>query len=467
MMKKNLSQAVALAASLGMAASAHAVNVNQDGLGQVLLYPVYTVEDGNFTAIHVTNTTDQIKAVKVRFLEGMNSQEVLDFNLYLSPYDVWTGNIVRTADGAALTSADNSCTAGAIPESGQPFVNFLYGVGSAADSVAGTDRTRVGHIEIIEMGDVDPSVTIAPGVTTGQAIIHGANGMPGNCQAVRDSLQPGGLWRADIGLGMSVPSGGLYGSGTIINVAQGTQIGFDPVALDNFADTQLHALPGDENPSLAEGIDTATFKNGTSSDFIDSVDAVSAVLMKENIKNDYAVGAGLNAQTDFVVTFPTKRLYVNSGSPIEPFTSVWNPLNSSACETIDVTYYDREERTQQLTDSQFSPRPPEGDSIALCWETNIMGISGSNVLGGQYVRTDLDLGPNFTTGWLNIDFTTSTAGERELESTGGTEVTLEGLPAIGFAITAIQNNSVNDEGALANFAGSWVHKATTSVDSAD
>lgn len=88
MMKKNLPQAIALAASLGMAASAHAVNVNQDGLGQVLLYPVYTTEEGNFTNIHVTNTTDRIKAVKVRFVEGMNSQEVLDFNLYLSPNDV-------------------------------------------------------------------------------------------------------------------------------------------------------------------------------------------------------------------------------------------------------------------------------------------------------------------------------------------------------------------------------------------
>jgi hypothetical protein len=28
-------------------------------------------------------------------LEGRNSREVLDFNLYLSPYDVWTGAVYR------------------------------------------------------------------------------------------------------------------------------------------------------------------------------------------------------------------------------------------------------------------------------------------------------------------------------------------------------------------------------------
>ena len=107
-MKKSLSKAVALAATLGAAASAHAVNVNQHGLGQVLLYPIYTAEEGNVTAVHVTNTTNQVKAVKVRFVEGMNSQEVLDFNLYLSPNDVWTGGVVQTEDGAKLVNSDNS-----------------------------------------------------------------------------------------------------------------------------------------------------------------------------------------------------------------------------------------------------------------------------------------------------------------------------------------------------------------------
>ena len=78
--------AAAVAMSCAMSA-AHAVNVNNDGLGEVLLFPYYTAAAGNDTYINIVNTTADVKAVKVRFVEGMNSVEVLDFNLYLSPYD--------------------------------------------------------------------------------------------------------------------------------------------------------------------------------------------------------------------------------------------------------------------------------------------------------------------------------------------------------------------------------------------
>ena len=51
--------------------------------------------------------------MKVRFLEGYNSREVLDFNLFLSPFDVWIATCSRSAvDRAArLSPEDNSCTA--------------------------------------------------------------------------------------------------------------------------------------------------------------------------------------------------------------------------------------------------------------------------------------------------------------------------------------------------------------------
>src|SRR5690554_5865762 len=99
-MKKSLSQAVALATLVGAtAAHAGAVNpvVNPDGLGGALLYPIYTVENNNTTLVSVVNTTDDFKAVKVRFVEGKNSAEVLDFHLYMSPKDVWSGSIVPTS----------------------------------------------------------------------------------------------------------------------------------------------------------------------------------------------------------------------------------------------------------------------------------------------------------------------------------------------------------------------------------
>src|SRR6056297_3229872 len=83
----------------GMVSVSHAVNLNPDGLGQVLLYPYYTVRGGNDTLISVVNTTSDVKAVKVRFIEALNSAEVLDFNLYLSPFDVWTAALTETDSG--------------------------------------------------------------------------------------------------------------------------------------------------------------------------------------------------------------------------------------------------------------------------------------------------------------------------------------------------------------------------------
>src|SRR5882757_1736640 len=104
-MKRNsLTTAVVagIAGVAGFAGLANAVDLNPDGLGQVLIYPYYTVNGGQDTLFSVVNT-DPVngKAVKVRFLEGYNSREVLDFNLYLSPNDVWTARVSQTADAPA------------------------------------------------------------------------------------------------------------------------------------------------------------------------------------------------------------------------------------------------------------------------------------------------------------------------------------------------------------------------------
>ena len=108
--QKALFSAIAGAGALALTGAANAVYVNHDGLGQVLVYPYYTARDGVATLLSVVNTTNNAKIVKVRFLEGKNSQEVLDFNLFLSPFDVWTGGVTAKSGGAYLTTSDTSCT---------------------------------------------------------------------------------------------------------------------------------------------------------------------------------------------------------------------------------------------------------------------------------------------------------------------------------------------------------------------
>jgi hypothetical protein len=204
--QKALFSALAGAGALAMAGAANAVYVNQDGLGQALVYPYYTVRGGNVTLISVVNTTTQAKAVKVRFLEGKNSQEVLDFNLFLSAKDVWTSAVTATTNGATLTTGDRSCTNPRIPAGGADFRNTLFANDAAA--LQTLDRTREGYVEMLEMA------TIPNGTALGVAVTHVNGTAP--CTAAR--INDAGFVTAS---GLSAPSGGLFGNGTILNALGG------------------------------------------------------------------------------------------------------------------------------------------------------------------------------------------------------------------------------------------------------
>ena len=170
-MKKNLMSLAVAASVAGVTATSQAaMYLNPENTGQVLLFPFYNAEQGNQTSIHIVNTTGKGKAVKVRFMEYVNSQEVLDFNLYLSEYDHFSMSIFQDPNGTggAIVTRDNSCTVPALGSANgdysgstttnadgsitriQPFVPWQYDVtGEAFDSIT---RTLVGHVEVIEMG---------------------------------------------------------------------------------------------------------------------------------------------------------------------------------------------------------------------------------------------------------------------------------------------------------------------------
>jgi len=162
MNRKNLTAAVlaGLAGVAGIAGTAQAVNLNPDGLGEVLIYPYYTTNDGNQTILTVVNTTDEAVAAKVRFLEGFNSREVLDFNLYLSEHDVWVASIVDDGGTATLIIPDTSCTVPYLYGMGeeefgygmQEFLPYAYTGDNADGGPTGIDRASEGYFEIIQMG---------------------------------------------------------------------------------------------------------------------------------------------------------------------------------------------------------------------------------------------------------------------------------------------------------------------------
>ena len=76
--------------------------VRQSGTGHQLIVPYFNTQVGNATLFNIVNTdTVNGKAVKVRFRGASNSDDVFDFQLFLSPGDVWTANISKGPNGVA------------------------------------------------------------------------------------------------------------------------------------------------------------------------------------------------------------------------------------------------------------------------------------------------------------------------------------------------------------------------------
>lgn len=469
--KRNLIS-MAVLSTIGMTGSAGAVTMGDDGLGQVLLYPYFTVRDGNDTLVSVVNTTDYPKAVKVRVLESKNSREVIDFNLYLSKHDVWTGVITTTANGGKLMTTDTSCTVPAIPAGGVEFRNFAF-TGSNADGEDGSlNRTREGYIEIIEMG-VPTHVDIASPdeVYFDEAVTH-SSGVPANCAAVRSDWADGTFTAGSL----TAPTGGLMGGGTLINVANGTDFSYDPVVLDRFSAVANHTAPGSLLPSLEQAVPqtsvvfyegaaiTSTWGNG------EPADPVSALIMRTAVMNEFTVEPALAAGTDWVVNFPTKRFYVDSDIDTDadtvdlnyrrPFTQDFKANGS--CEEVSINIWDREERTT-TSDIDFSPLPPVGKN-SLCWEVNVVTFEGSNVLGSALALNAPTNG--FNSGWMRIAFPALAGNVDENADTtrqivDDLNVTYSGLPVIGFGVQEYVNNNLG--GVLSNYGGSFVHKYDRSI----
>jgi hypothetical protein len=487
--RKSLYAALAGVGALGVTGAADAVNVNPNSLGQVLIYPYYTVNvDGRGNAFNsllsVVNSTGSAKAVKVRFLEGKDSREVLDFNLFLSKFDVWTAAIIPspvTAGGRVITT-DQSCTipSNSLLQAGVDFVNFAY-TGSAEDGGGdGLDRTKEGYIEMIEMATF-PTFTC-----TYQDITH-VNGVPKDCAGISD---------AQAGFDATSATGGLFGGISMINVNSGGDYTADAVALERFNFGPIYSQANSVLPNLESAsppisvVFDAAIHNLKKSDLniyvsnwpqplYSLADAVSAVLMHDSVLNEFVLDTVTKSGTDWVVTFPTKRFYLfaGTGPALKLFQRNFNNL-AGACDDVTLNLYNREEQTTS-TPVSFSPPPPT-QTNSICWEANIVTFNSSNVLGSA---NSANINTSFQNGWLNLGFappkapaTYHTLGNSTntthlygftagLVGTVGETKTYLGLPVVGFAVQSFTNGVlvVNGSSVLANYGGKFVQKGTTTI----
>ena len=474
-MKKNLMSLAVAASVVGVTASAQAaMYVNPDKTGSVLLFPYYNAQNGNETSMHIVNTTNDAKAVKVRFMEYVNSQEVLDFNLYLSEYDHFSFTIYKNpeGDGGAIITRDNSCTVPALgdPAAGvpgktvtnadgsitriQPFLNYQY----AKDADSSYSRSLVGHVEVIEMGVLSDTGT----QKWATFATHGPDGVPSDCSKLVAAWSSkngvDGAWKKNPNDGVLNATGGLYGLSNILNNADAAAFGVEPAAIEGFwvgNETDNHTNPGDTLPDLSEGITSSIVPNNGVAytlSFDDGVDAVSSLFMTKSISNDVMMNPDLAGLTDWVITFPTRRYYVQGKTATSPFTDPYDKTDAdSACEPVGIIQYDREEAQKDVSETPvFSPKPPTtvADPNKLCYETNTIRTSTNSAMSADGT-VELEFAYPGGEGWQQISFT---ATGHSLSTKDGKE--MSGLPAMGFAAFKYTN-------ATSNYGFTSDHKTNT------
>ena len=129
------------------AADITALGFSQTVTSNALIFPAYFVGNGWETHLRVVNTANEGVVAKVVFFDGKDSHEVVDFNIYLSPNDVWTGTLKVDNDGVAkIISTDDSAPL----EDG--------GMASASNPLSKAIDSPTGYVEVIAMAETNSTI---------------------------------------------------------------------------------------------------------------------------------------------------------------------------------------------------------------------------------------------------------------------------------------------------------------------
>ena len=519
-MKKNVLALSIATAVVGFAGSAHAITdlgageaaalqFGNTGKGHMLLVPYFSTQDGNATLLSLINTdTVNGKAVKVRFRGALNSDDIFDFQVFLSPGDVWTANVSQNADGKSfLTTSDASCTK---PEksviNSTPFVTKRLNPKSS-DLNGGT---REGYIEIFNMADIPESETgVYPLIKHKNSVATCA----GAAFTALDKDRDYAFYTQDADaakgagvphIGFANPTDGLMANWTIMNVPKalswsGAAAGIEAVdaiggalktgnlvyfpqmetaatAAQIVANTADPLFGVNEDAALVDGLgkkyvkaslydlpDMSTPYTTGAATPREQADALSLALAAVDVTNEFWTAPSIEAETDWVFTMPTRRynVAVNYATPNTAVFSTGATYFTDANASIsslgdkdavcvsDVTSFvwDREENTK-VSGPVISP----GDSAApFCGEVSVIGFNNAGaaataVVGAKVAFKDLDT-EDLVNGWGGL----VTPGNTDL-----------GLPVLGAAFVKAYNPAAA-AGVAGNYGINWTHRYTRPV----
>ncbi len=395
------------------------IYVNPGGLGDALIYGYYNAR-GSLDMIRVVNTSTSFGvSAKVRFREGRNSNEVLDFFICLSAGDQWTAFLMDDGNDnnpATLIWYDDDTPTFPDPMGDNDPTNNLFATVSlstgAADSVT-PDDTKEGYLEIIG--------------------VNAWSDVPGAAKVVKTPEQCGaqigiagitatGFPKQDCNGFCDVPNsmaGNLY----IFNIEAGAgTYAYNASPLANFRATAVTSagLGTDDPPKL--------------SDATEGLVAVNYVLTKATEYSIYDIETALGGQTTIINTFPTKRLSVDELVNNGPFNDAAFiddegriASTTNRCEPVTVQVWDDAENTPGATVG-FSPSQPivrsKCDEVSLL----VVGDNAEALLNSELVQFNVPAA-GFQIGRVDINLT------RPGRTTTFLGQTTSGLPVLSYELS--------------------------------
>ncbi|NQX90234.1 MAG: hypothetical protein HRT77_16410 [Halioglobus sp.] len=440
---KPLALAAAVAGLTSGAANAQTAG-SYASLGDAAFVPYYSVEDAWVTGVHIINTSNLTQVIKLRLRRAEDSRDIMDFNLILSPDDVWTGTISGDADEMRFITDDNSCTAPELLNNGD---------GRTYAPIVTLEGAQEGYLEVIGMAAADAAQSISVGA------LHGANGLPANCNSVRENFFVAAVTSnattTNIATGVTSTytetDNVLKVSYFLRDSATGIEFGNDSIMFEDFASIPM--MTHQEFGLEAYSIDPANALNGWDFPDVrgggnnaaprDSIDVVRDSLAATAVVNDWSYNPATGAATDWVVTFPGQYALVDFYSELagDPQTA-WDYREIPATATFVV--FDREEGSAVPGGLNFSPSPAP-DSAFLPFEVNVVRWGDNDVLESRFA-TDVnpaDAGITSPFGWarLSVEGRTGLLGNAWCDVAAGpdpagdcTMTSVSGpVPMVGFA----------------------------------
>ena len=409
-----------------------AVERNNFGKGQVLLFPFFNAENGWNTLINVTLPPFFLGHIlKVRVLDGEDGVAVNTFNVYAQSHQNWRAAIIQDNEGQAfLQVAEGACTISESGQSGGPGTEFPL-------------AARTGMLEVYQ---VSYYVRII-----GQEL---------ECEELAERWQSGGAWTIDPLRDLQPQNTEIVGHFDLVQVEQGLSAEHSATGLKDFTGTIPHTAPGDvESPSLADADPMATLSSGVEvePDSGEGIDAIALLLATRDgtMTNDVVIAPSIGANTDWIVSFPL-RGYERYGDHEFEIDGVDRTCNANTLTNGGQGILRR------LTDSPWigwgggvrfgqifsdiTPDPVLPYSLFLCYSVNVLAFEDQSPtllpedskLFTPVALSSAPLPPSVTLRYTFSD------GLSEPDKN-------DGRPVLAFRATTFANGTLNNGAVLANY----------------